>query len=100
MRLPRPSLPAPAAERSDVDSRTFLGLQPTHNPLRWTLPVTQGISTSGNFLFGGCGLGASISALEATSRRRCVWVTALYLSYAVPGEVVDVDVRLAADDVA
>jgi len=40
-----------------MDSRTFLGLEPTHNPFRWTLPVTPGISTSGGFLFGGCGLG-------------------------------------------
>lgn len=78
-----------------MDSRSFLGLEATHNPFRWTLPVTQGISTSGNFLFGGCGLGAAIAALEGTSGRRCVWATAQYLSYAAPGEVVDIDVRIA-----
>ena len=78
-----------------MNSRTFLGLEPTHNPFRWTLPVTEGISTTGNFLFGGSGLGAAISALEGTSGRQCVWATAQYLSYATPGEVVDIDVTVA-----
>ena len=62
-----------------MDSREFLGLEPTHNPFRWKLPVTEGISTTGNFLFGGSGLGAAISALEGTSGRQCVWATALTL---------------------
>ena len=78
-----------------MDSRTFLGLEATHNPFRWKLPVTEGISTMGNFLFGGSGLGAAISALEGTSGRDCVWATAQYLSYATPGEVVDIDVTIA-----
>jgi acyl-CoA thioesterase-2 len=80
-----------------MDSRAFLGLEPTHNPFRWTLPVTPGISTTGGFLFGGCGLGAAISALEATAGRSCIWATAQYLSYARPGEVVDVDVTVAVE---
>jgi len=78
-----------------MDSRTFLGLEPTHNPFRWKLPVTEGISTTGNFLFGGSGLAAAISAMEGTSGRECVWATAQYLSYAKPGEVVDIDVTMA-----
>ena len=80
-----------------MDSRTFLGLEPTHNPFRWKLLVTEGISTTGNFLFGGSGLGAAISALEGTSGRQCVWATAQYLSYAKPGEVLDIDVHVAVD---
>ncbi len=78
-----------------MDSRSFLGLQQSHNPFRWHLEVTRGISTTGNFLFGGCGLGAAISALEGTSGRDVVWATAQYLSFAKPGEVMDVDVTLA-----
>lgn len=78
-----------------MDSRTFLGLEQSHNPFRWHLPVTDGISTTGRFLFGGSGLGAAISAMEGTSGRQCVWATAQYLSYAKPGEVVDIDVTLA-----
>ena len=80
-----------------MDSRTFLGLQQSHNPFRWSLEVTQGLSTGGGFLFGGCGLGAAISAMEGTSGRECVWATAQYLSYAKPGEVMDVDVTLAVE---
>ncbi len=78
-----------------MDSRAFLDLRPSHNPFRWSLPVTQSLSTMGGFLFGGCGLGAAISALEQTSGRECVWATGQYLSYARPGEVMDIDVTLA-----
>jgi acyl-CoA thioesterase II len=75
-----------------MDSREFLGLQSTHNAHRWVLPVVPGISSGINALFGGCGLGAAISAMEATTGRPCVWATAQYLSYARSGEIVDVDV--------
>ena len=59
-----------------MDSRAFLGLQQSHNPYRWHMEVTQGLSTMGGFLFGGCGLAAAISAMEGTSERECVWATA------------------------
>lgn len=75
-----------------MDARTFLGLESTHNPFRWILPVTPGICTPGGFLFGGCGLGAAIAALEETTGRPLVWATAQYLSYARPPEVLDLDV--------
>ncbi len=78
-----------------MDSRQFLGLEPTHNPHRWVLPVVQGISTGAGFLFGGCGLGAAVAAMEGTSGRKAVWATAQYLSYAKPGEMMDIDVTLA-----
>ena len=39
-----------------MDAPAWLGLEPTHNPMRWVLPVTPGISTGHQFLFGGCGL--------------------------------------------
>ena len=80
-----------------MDSRAFLGLQPSHNPFRWHLEVTAGLSTMGGFLFGGCGLAAGIAAMEGTSGRQCVWATAQYLSYAKPGEVLDIDVTIAVD---
>lgn len=80
-----------------MDSRTFLGLEQSRNPYRWTMPVTPGVSTMGNFLFGGCGLGAAISAMEGTSGRECVWATAQYLSYAQPGEWLDIDVTVAVE---
>ena len=35
-----------------MDAGGFLGLEGTHNPHRWFLPVTPGIATGGRFLFG------------------------------------------------
>ncbi len=80
-----------------MDATEFLGLQPSHNPYRWHLEVTPGLSTSGGFLFGGCGLGAAIAALEGTTGRPLVWATAQYLSYATPPSVVDIDVTIAVE---
>ncbi|MEN3975030.1 acyl-CoA thioesterase [Emcibacter sp. SYSU 3D8] len=70
----------------------FLGLKPTHNPHRWILPVVDAVATPGNFLFGGCGLAAAISAMEQTCGRPAVWATAQYLSYARPPSIMDLDV--------
>ena len=80
-----------------MDARSFLGLQSSHNPYRWYLPVTPGVATARGFLFGGCGLGAAIAALEGTSGRACIWATAQYLDYAKPGEVLDIDVIVAVE---
>src|SRR5690349_5810144 len=85
----------PAGNDEHVDARTFLGLEPTHNPLWWRLPVTTGVSTPGNFLFGGCGLAAGIEAMESASGRPCIWATAQYLSYAPTGSEVEFEVLLA-----
>jgi acyl-CoA thioesterase II len=80
-----------------MDARTFLGLEPSHNPFRWTLPIADRVCTWGGFLFGGCGLAAAISALEGTSGRQAIWATGQYLSYAKPGEVMDIDVTIAVE---
>jgi acyl-CoA thioesterase-2 len=77
-----------------TDAMTFLGLEPAGD-LAWTLPVTPGIATPHGFLFGGCGLGAAIAALEAATGRPVVWATAQYLSYARCGETVDFGVTVA-----
>lgn len=75
-------------------ARAFLGLQPTHNPFRWTLPVTQSLCTWAGNLFGGAGLGAAIEAMEGASGRPAIWATAQYLSFARVGSVLDLDVTL------
>lgn len=80
-----------------MDSNTFLDLRPSHNPYRWSLDVRPDLCTIGKFLFGGAGLGAAIQALEGTSGRECVWATGQYLSYAQPGEVMDIDVTVAVE---
>jgi acyl-CoA thioesterase len=78
-----------------VDARSWLGLEATHNPHRWVLPVTRAISTHHGFLFGGCGLGAAIEALEGTTGRPVIWATAQYLSYANVPSILDIDVTVA-----
>ena len=77
-----------------MDAREFLGLQPTHNPNRWYLPVVPGLSTGHSFLFGGCALAAAITAMESTTGRPLIWATAQYLSYARPPSVMDIDVTV------
>lgn len=79
-----------------MDAGEFLGLQSTHNPHRWYLPVVPGIATAGRFLFGGCGLGAAIVAMERVLDRPVVWATAQYLSFAMVDEVMDIDVTVAS----
>jgi acyl-CoA thioesterase len=78
-----------------MDATEFLGLCATHNPVRWYLEVVPGICTDDQFLFGGCGLGAAIEALERTTGRRAVWAAAQYLSFAHPPDIMDIDVTVA-----
>src|SRR5690606_12048665 len=80
-----------------MDTRTLLGLDQAHNRFRWKLPTTPGICTPGNFMYGGAGLGAAIAALEGTAKRQTIWAAAQYLTYARPGEVLDIDVTLAVE---
>ena len=79
-----------------MDARTFLGMEPAGDDLHWRMEVRPDLTTPGNFLFGGCGLGAALVALEAAAGRPTVWATGQYLSYAVTGAVVDWEVTLAA----
>jgi len=78
-----------------MDAQTFLGLQPTHNPRRWVLPVTSGVCGGSGQLFGGCGLGAAIAALEATTGRTLRWANCQYLAHSAPPEIVDLDVHVS-----
>jgi len=72
----------------------FLGLQATHNPHRWYLPVERRLCAGGQFLFGGAGLATAVAALEATCERPLIWATAQYLSFARPGSIIDLDVTI------
>jgi acyl-CoA thioesterase II len=79
-----------------VDARTFLGMQSAGDDLHWRMQVTRQLTTPGNFLFGGCGLGAALVALEAAAGRPTVWATGQYLSYALVDEELQWEVTLAA----
>ena len=91
------TFPGLALRCAAVDARQWLGLQPTHNPMRWYLPVTPGICSGLGTLFGGCGLGASIDVLERVTGRPVVWACAQYLNYPRPPSVVDLDVHIGAE---
>jgi acyl-CoA thioesterase-2 len=80
-----------------TNAREFLGMEPQDDELHWTLPVVPELTTPGNFLFGGCGLGAALVALEAASGRPTVWSTAQYLSFAPAHSQLDLRVTLAAE---
>jgi acyl-CoA thioesterase-2 len=79
-----------------MDASQWLGLRATHNPMRWVLPVTPGISTDKSFLFGGCALGAAIAAMEGSTERPVIWAAAQYLSYTHPPSMLDIDVTVAS----
>ncbi len=80
-----------------TDAREFLGMRTVGDELHWRLAVVQELSTPGQFLFGGCGLGAALVALEAATGRPTVWATAQYLSYAPTGSELDLTVVRAAE---
>ena len=79
-----------------TQARDFLGMEHTGDELHWRLEVIPELTTPGKFLFGGCGLGAALVALEAASRRPTVWATAQYLSFARTHSTLDLTVTLAA----
>jgi acyl-CoA thioesterase len=79
-----------------TNAADFLGMEPVGDHLHWRLTVVPELTTPGHFLFGGCGLGAALVAIEAASGRPTVWSTAQYLSYAPTHSVLDLSVTLAA----
>jgi len=55
--------------------------------------VVRGLCSGQGNLFGGCGLGAAIEALERVTGRPLVWATAQYLEFAQPPAVVELEVN-------
>ena len=53
-----------------IHAEDFLGMAQAGDDLHWRLTVVPELCTPGDFLFGGCGLGAALAAVE--SRRRVV----------------------------
>jgi acyl-CoA thioesterase len=77
-----------------VDVGEFMGIERV-GASTWQLRVEPHVATPGDFLFGGCGLGAGIVALEAAAGRPTVWATAQYLSYAPLGATLRIEVTIA-----
>jgi acyl-CoA thioesterase-2 len=80
-----------------TNAEQFLGMEQVGDDRHWRLRVVPELTTPGNFLFGGCGLGAALVALERASDRPTVWSTAQYLSYAPTHSVLDLTVTLAVE---
>lgn len=76
-----------------MDALDFYGLTATDDPRRWRFEVVPSLCSGLGALFGGCGLGACIEAIEQVTGRPLVWATGQYLSYARPGSVVTIDVN-------
>jgi acyl-CoA thioesterase len=79
-------------------SDAFLKIEPTGVADRFVLPVTGALCVGlpGNaFLFGGAGLAAGVEALQQALGRDLVWATAQYISYAKPGSLLELDVKVA-----
>ena len=82
-----------------VGRRPYLSkeLVPGEGPLRWILPLTEDECSGSGRLFGGTGLGAAVRALEVDSGRPMVWATGQFLSHALPGEELQIEVELVAE---
>ncbi len=78
-------------------TQPFIPLEPTADPLRFRLLVERELCVGPEhhvFMFGGVGLACAVEAAKRVTGRELIWATAQYLSYARPGSVLDVDVRL------
>ncbi len=73
-----------------MDALAFFGMEPTPDPHHWRMPVVPTLCSGLGALFGGCGLGACVDALERATGRQLVWATGQYLSYARPPSVIDI----------
>jgi acyl-CoA thioesterase len=80
-----------------MDVVEFLGMEQRGDARHWELYVDEHVITPGQFLFGGCGLGASIVALEKASGRPAIWATAQYLSYAPFQSTLTIDVDISVE---
>ena len=75
----------------------FLGLEQTHNPFRWALPVTPASARAADSCSAGVGWQRRSRHWRAPAGVRLVWATAQYLIVRAPGEVLDIDVTLAVE---
>ena len=78
-----------------MNGHSFLGLESTGSPLHWTLRVEPGHCSGRSSLFGGVGIAAGVAALEAASGRNCIWTTGQFLTFAGPGDLIEIEVDLS-----
>lgn len=81
----------------DLPTFPLLGLQPTEDPRKLRLPVTDPLATPFGFLYGGSGIAASAEAAERVAGRPLVWITTQFLGSPTTGDVVDLAVDLTVE---
>ena len=77
-----------------MDVAEFMGIQRV-DETTWQLAVAPHVVTPGNFLFGGCGLGAAIAAIEQATGRPTIWAAAQFLSFAELDSLLRIEVTIA-----
>jgi acyl-CoA thioesterase II len=64
-----------------MNLETFIGLEPTRDPLRWSLELNDRISTPMHFMNGGSGFAACMTALQHVTGRPIVWASCHFESF-------------------
>lgn len=77
-----------------MDLHTYLGLQPTTDPMRWTLELNNRIITPQLFMNGGSGFASCMTALEIVTGRPIVWASCHFESFMYAPGVLDIDLTL------
>ena len=75
----------------------FLGLEPTADPSRWSLPVSSGICGGRDAIYGGCALGAAIEVAEAATGRPLVWAACQFLGPSHLDSTIDLEMVVGAE---
>lgn len=85
------------ARRDSSAEPAFYAPRGTDEPYRFVLDAAPALCVGPperQFLMGGVGLAAAIAAMERVTERPLVWATAQYLSYAQPGNRLDLSVEI------
>lgn len=88
--------------RYATEGARFLGVAPPGHGAAgaahaWTLPLHAGLTGGKGGLFGGCGVGAAITGLEARGGRPLQWITTQFLTAAAPPDVLEFAVTRAVE---
>jgi acyl-CoA thioesterase len=78
-----------------MDAASYLGLE-ARGDGRFQVPLGPQLVTPGDFLYGGCGLSLCVEALEQTTGTALRWAACQFVSYAELGDVLELEVEVAA----
>lgn len=93
--ISNPVLPFSTLTETNTLSEAFLNLVNQGNQ-HHQLEVVDKLCTPAFFLYGGTSLAAAIEVAEKETQRPLIWMTNQYISYAHPGDTVDVKLNVIA----